>query len=274
MALFEDLCFTIYAKTCLAKAAFDGSNRDMSGKAPGLGSVMIPISDENPTRITPVVTWALLLACLAVYLWQMQQAGAAFGDAINAFGFTPSRLMSPQLEASGSLVVPATVTLFSYMFLHGGFLHLAGNMLYLWIFGNNIEDAMGHVRFLLFYVLTGTAAALTMAFMDPLSIRPMVGASGAISGILGAYMLLYPRAKVTVLVPLLIILYPFRINAIWVVGVWFAMQLLALTWPDMSGIAWWAHVGGFAAGIALTPLLKSAGVPFFGPKAPRGPWNM
>jgi Uncharacterized membrane protein (homolog of Drosophila rhomboid) len=233
---------------------------------------MIPISDENPTRITPMVTWALILTCVGVYLWQLRQPGPAFGDAINAFGFIPSSLMSPQFESAG--VIPATATIFTSLFLHGSFLHLAGNMLYLWIFGNNIEDAMGHVRFLLFYLLCGVAAALTMAFMDPLSIRPMVGASGAISGVLGAYLLLYPRAKVTVLVPLLIILYPFRINALWVVGVWFAMQLLALTFPEISGIAWWAHVGGFAAGIALTPLLKSAGVPFFGPKSSRGPWNM
>ncbi|GAA0525683.1 membrane associated rhomboid family serine protease [Rhizomicrobium palustre] len=230
---------------------------------------MIPISDDNPTRITPLVTWALILACVGVYLWQLQLQGDAFGDSLVQYGFIPSHLMSPQFEASPS----AMATIFTAMFLHGGFLHLAGNMLYLWIFGNNIEEAMGHVRFLLFYLLAGLAAALTMAFMDPLSIRPMVGASGAISGVLGAYMLLYPRAKVTVLVPLLIILYPFRVNAMWVVGVWFAMQLLALTGPDTSGIAWWAHLGGFGAGIALTPFLKSSGVPFFGPRTPRGPWS-
>ncbi len=234
---------------------------------------MIPISDDNPTRITPFVTWALVLTCVGVYLWQLQQQGTAYGDAINMFGFTPSRLMSPQIEATDTPSAAPTLTIFTSMFLHGSFLHLAGNMLYLWIFGNNIEDAMGHVRFLLFYLLSGIAAALTMAFMDPLSIHPMVGASGAISGVLGAYMLLFPRARVTVLVPLLIILYPFRINAVWVMGVWFAMQLLALTGPDTSGIAWWAHVGGFAAGIALTPFLKSANVPFFGPRTSRGPWG-
>jgi len=262
-----------YAKSCLAKAAFDGSNRDTIRRPPDRGSLMIPISDDNPTRITPLVTWALILACVGVYLWQLQQQGEAFGDALLKYGFTPSSLMSPQFEATGIPVVPAALSIFTAMFLHGSILHLAGNMLYLWIFGNNIEDAMGHVRFLLFYLLCGVAAAMTMAFMDPLSVRPMVGASGAISGVLGAYMLLYPRARVTVLIPLLIILYPFRINAAWVVGVWFAMQLLALTGPDTSGIAWWAHVGGFAAGVALTPFLKSSGVPFFGPHPPRGPWS-
>jgi len=230
---------------------------------------MIPISDENPTRITPFVTWALLAACAGVYLWQSLLSGEAFGDALVQYGFIPSHLMSPQFEPSAAPMA----TIFTSMFLHGSLLHLAGNLLYLWIFGNNIEEAMGHARFLLFYLLSGVAAALTMAFMDPLSIRPMVGASGAISGVLGAYMLLYPRARVTVLVPLLLILYPFRINALWVVGVWFAMQLLALTGPETSGIAWWAHVGGFAAGIALTPFLKSSVVPFFGPRIPKGPWS-
>jgi rhomboid family protein len=234
---------------------------------------MIPISDENPVRITPFVTWGLILACVAAYFWQSQHSGDAWGNIVLQYGFTPSSLMSPQFEATGIPAVPATLSIFTSMFLHGSWWHLGGNMLYLWIFGNNIEEAMGHVRFLLFYLLSGIAAALTMAFMDPLSTHPMVGASGAISGVLGAYMLVYPRARVTVLVPLLIILYPFRINAVWVVGAWFAMQLLALTGPDTSGIAWWAHVGGFAAGIALTPFLKSSGVPFFGPRPTQGPWG-
>jgi membrane associated rhomboid family serine protease len=234
---------------------------------------MIPISDENPTKLTPYVTIALILACAGVYAWQFHLKGDAYGDFMLHYGFTPSSLMSPQFEASGIPAVPAVVSIFTAMFLHGGVLHLIGNMLYLWIFGNNIEDAMGHARFLVFYLLSGVAAALTMAFMDPSSVQPMVGASGAISGVLGAYMLLYPRARVTVLVPLLIILYPFRINAVWVVGVWFAMQLLALTGPDTSGIAWWAHVGGFAAGIVLTPFFKSSAVAFFGPHIRRGPWS-
>jgi membrane associated rhomboid family serine protease len=234
---------------------------------------MIPISDDNPTRLTPFVTGALILTCCGVYAWQFHLSGPAYGDFMLHYGFTPSTLMSPQFEARGIPAVPVLVSIFTSIFLHGGLLHLAGNMLYLWIFGNNIEDAMGRVRFLVFFLLCGAAAALTMAFMDPSSTAPMVGASGAISGVLGAYMLLYPRARVTVLVPLLIILYPFRINAVWVVGVWFAMQLLALTGPDTSGVAWWAHVGGFAAGILLTPFFKSAAVPFFGPKITRGPWS-
>ena len=234
---------------------------------------MIPISDENPTKLKPFVTWMLLLACAGVYIWQIQQGGDhAFGDAINHYGFTPTSLMSPQFEATGA---PAVLSIFTAMFLHGGLLHLAGNMLYLWIFGNNIEDAMGHARFVLFYLLCGVAAALTMAFMDPASTIPMVGASGAISGVLGAYMLLYPRVRVTVIIPIVIIFYPFRISAVWVVGVWFAMQLFsaAASTPDSPGVAWWAHIGGFAAGLMLTPFLKSSHVPFFGPRSSRGPWG-
>ena len=232
---------------------------------------MIPISDDNPSRITPYVTWGLMAACVLVYVWELQQG--LDSKVFIHYGFMPNKLMSPQFGATDVPAIPPTATVFTSMFLHGGFWHLAGNMLYLWIFGNNIEDAMGHMRFLVFYLLSGIAAALTMAYMDPASTIPMVGASGAISGVLGAYMLLYPRARVTVLVPLLIIFYPFRIAAVWVVGLWFAMQLFSATTitTDSPGVAWWAHVGGFVAGAVLTPFLKSASVAFFGPK--RGPWG-
>lgn len=232
---------------------------------------MIPISDENPTRTRPYVTWALIAACVLVYIWEVQQGPNS--KIFIHYGFMPNTLMSPQFGHSDVPAIPAFATVFTSMFLHGGLLHLGGNMLYLWIFGNNIEEAMGHMRFFVFYFLSGIAAALTMAYMDPSSGIPMVGASGAISGVLGAYMLLYPRARVTVLVPLLIIFYPFRIAAVWVVGIWFAMQLFSATMisTDSPGVAWWAHVGGFVAGAMLTPFLKSAYVRYFGPQ--RGPWG-
>lgn len=235
---------------------------------------MIPISDDNQARLTPFVTWALILACILVYVWEVG-LGPETGDALVRYGFKPQALMSPDVTAPGDSTVSPFVTIFTAMFLHGGFWHLAGNMLYLWIFGNNIESAMGHARFLLFYLLSGIAAAFTMAFMDPAATAPMVGASGAISGVLGAYMLLYPRAKVTVLVPLFIILYPFRLSAVWVVGTWFAMQLFSAAYsdPESSGVAWWAHIGGFVAGIALTPFLKFSDIPYFGPRFPKGPWG-
>lgn len=235
---------------------------------------MIPISDDNPVRRTPFITWALILACVFVYGWEIS-LGKSMDSAIGVLGFTPSTLLRSQSAPSEFMGVPPIATIFIAMFLHGSILHLAGNMLYLWIFGNNIEDAMGHTRFTLFYLVCGVAAALTMTFMDPTSTVPMVGASGAISGVLGAYMLLYPRARVTVVIPLGIIFYPFRIAAVWVVGLWFLTQLVtaAITDPGQPGVAWWAHVGGFLSGLVLTPLLKSSDVPYFGPITREGPWS-
>jgi membrane associated rhomboid family serine protease len=157
------------------------------------------------------------------------------------------------------------------MFLHGGFLHLAGNMLYLWIFGNNVEDALGHVRFLAFYFACGVAAALTQGLAEPHALIPMVGASGAISGVLAAYVLIYPRARVRVLIPLGILLYPMKISAFYVVGFWFLLQILnASVSSGQPGTAWFAHVGGFAAGILLTPALSR--YPLFG-RYRAGPWG-
>jgi membrane associated rhomboid family serine protease len=218
---------------------------------------MIPISDDNPSRRPAVVTWTIIALCVAVWLWEFR-LGRAMNDVIAKWGFAPASLSATHGHAA--------VTLFTAMFLHGGWLHIGGNMLYLWIFGNNVEDAMGHVRFALFYLLCGIAAALALAYMDPASQLPMIGASGAISGVLAAYVLLYPRARVTVVVPLGIVFYPLALGAVWVVGLWFAMQLVS-AWivdPAQPGIAWWAHVGGFAAGLLLTPLFKSRDVPLFG----------
>jgi len=233
---------------------------------------MIPISDDNPARTPAFVTWALIFACVIVYLWE-RSLGSETNAALYVLGFTPAYYFAAHGPANDIGVTP-TLTIFTSMFLHGGFLHLAGNMLYLWIFGNNVEDAMGHLRFVLFYVLSGIAAALAMAYIDPASQVPMVGASGAISGVLAAYVLLYPRARVTVIVPLGIILYPFTIAAMWVVGFWFVMQLVSAAFasPGQPGTAWWAHVGGFAAGLLLTPVLKSRAVPLFSQPG-RGPWE-
>jgi membrane associated rhomboid family serine protease len=235
--------------------------------------VVIPISDDNPTRIAAIVNWAIILACVAAFLWEVS-LGHDMGAAITILGFTPEALTGPAHRLPGYIAVPGPATIFTSMFLHGGWLHIAGNMLYLWIFGNNIEDAMGHVRYLLFYLLCGVAAALTMAFVDPHSQIPMVGASGAISGVLAAYMLLYPRVRVTVIVPLGIIFYPLAISAMWVIGFWFVLQLVSAAFTPLGqpGVAFWAHVGGFAAGLVLTPFLKSSQSRFFGGPR-RGPWG-
>ena len=234
---------------------------------------MIPISDDNPTRLVPVVTWAIIAVCVLAYIWE-RSFGHELEALLNVLGFVPAALFAQPGEIPGYVAVPAKLTILTSMFLHGGILHLGGNMLYLWIFGNNVEDGMGHVRYLLFYLTCGIAAALTFAFIDPTSRLPMIGASGAISGVLAAYVLFYPRARVTVVVPLGIIFYPFAITAIWVVGLWFVMQLLsaALTNPNHPGVAFWAHVGGFAAGLVLTPLFKSRDTRLFG-EVRRGPWE-
>ena len=236
---------------------------------------MIPISDDNPVEHTPFINWLLIGLCVAAFGWEFSLGEKGMDAALGVLGFTPAAYSGDISAPSEVLGLPAYATIFTSMFLHGGFLHLIGNMLYLWIFGNNIEEAMGHTRYALFYLVCGVLAALTMDVIDPHSQVPMIGASGAISGVLGAYMLLYPRARVHVIIPLGIIFYPLWIRAVWVVGIWFAMQLAsaAFTDPSQPGTAFWAHVGGFAAGLILTPFLKSHDVRFFGPFAPRGPWS-
>ena len=234
---------------------------------------MIPISDDNPARLTPVVTWLVIALCVIVYLWE-RSLGREMSAAVFVLGFMPASLFGLHAAPAGFVNVSPVATIFSSMFLHGSILHLAGNMLYLWIFGNNVEDAMGHFRFAAFYLICGVAAALALAFIDPAARIPMIGASGAISGVLAGYVLLFPRARVTVVVPLGIIFYPFALSAFWVVSFWFVLQLASasLSDPHQPGVAWWAHVGGFGAGLVLTPLFKLPGFPLFG-RPHRGPWN-
>ena len=232
---------------------------------------MIPLSDENPTKTFAGVTLAIIALCAAAFLWELG-LGARLDEALVAFGFTPAAFTSG--VALNKVGLPVWATIFTAMFLHSGWLHIGGNMLFLWIFGNNIEDAMGHFRFTIFYLVCGVSAAMAMVLLDPHSNTPMIGASGAISGVLAAYMLLYPRARVRTLLTLGFFFYVARLRAVWVVGIWFAIQLLtaAMTPPSEPGTAWWAHVGGFAAGLLLTPLFKSRDVRYFGPHDPRGPW--
>ena len=231
---------------------------------------MIPISDENPTGVRPFVTWALILFCVLVFFWQLsfdERQGEAM---IFRLGFVPEYLFGA--GAQGAILGQPWLTLFTSMFLHGGFLHLGGNMLYLWIFGNNVEDALGHGRYLIFYLACGVAAALVQGLAEPSLAVPMVGASGAISGVLAGYVLIYPRARITVIIPLGILLYPVKISAFYVVGFWFLLQVFnaANVTAGQPGTAWLAHVGGFAAGIALTPLFSK--IPLFG-HFRRGPWG-
>ncbi len=211
---------------------------------------MIPLKDDNPTRTVPFVTLALILANVAVFFWELMHSAAALESLIRHLAVIPSAFTGPG-PARGASGFPVSATLLTAMFLHAGILHLAGNMLYLWIFGNNIEEIMGHARFLLFYLLCGLVASLVQIAATPASRTPMLGASGAIAGVLGAYMVLFPAARVQTLVFVFIFARVVPIPAIIVLGFWFLLQLVSAGQIASGGIAWFAHIGGFAAGLLL-----------------------
>lgn len=219
---------------------------------------MIPLHDDNPTTIPPIVTVTFIVLCVLTFFWQVSHDAYGQQGIVYALGAIPAVLLQDaQLPPELSWVPPSS-TLVTSMFLHGGWMHLLGNMLYLWVFGNNVEDAMGHWRFVLFYLLCGIAAVYAHAVPNADSEIPMVGASGAISGVLGAYILLYPHARVLVGIPLGIIVHTVRLSALWVLGFWFAMQIISslLTPSGQAGVAFGAHIGGFLAGIVLIPVFK------------------
>ena len=225
---------------------------------------MIPLHDDNPTSIKPYVTIALIASCTAVFLWQLSLGNAA-ERVLYALGVIPSVLLKVNTLDPALALVPPAATILTSMFLHGGWMHLIGNMLYLWIFGNNVEDAMGHVRFTLFYMLCGIAAVFAQVLPDPESTTPMIGASGAISGVLGAYLLLYPHARVLVAIPFGFYIHTARLRAVWVLGFWFVMQLLSsvLAGGQQGGVAFRAHLGGFIVGALLIPFFKRKNVRLF-----------
>ncbi|MDQ3731803.1 MAG: rhomboid family intramembrane serine protease [Pseudomonadota bacterium] len=226
--------------------------------------MLIPLRDDNPTRSTPVVSYGIIGACVLVYLWQATLGPSAGQAAVYALGLVPAVLLQGASLPPEIALIPPTATVFTSMFLHGGWLHLIGNMLYLWIFADNIEDSMGHGRFIVFYLLCGIAAALAQALPAPGSEIPMVGASGAISGVLGAYLILHPRAHVLVLVPLGFFSQITRLPAVLVLGLWFLLQLISeIGAPEGAGVAFRAHIGGFMAGMALIPFFKYRRVRLF-----------
>ena len=221
---------------------------------------MIPLKDDNPTRRTPGLTYALIATCVLVHLWQLSLGQDSAKWAIYTLGTIPAALFDTGsiefqrgLEQIGAL--PPAATIVTSMFMHGGLMHLAGNMLYLWIFADNIEDRLGHVRFILFYFICGTVAVFAHALSNMNSQVPMVGASGAISGVLGAYLLLYPRAHVLVLIPLGFFSQIVHLPAMLVLGLWFVLQLVqSMLTGGGAGVAFGAHIGGFVAGMALLAL--------------------
>jgi membrane associated rhomboid family serine protease len=244
---------------------------------------MFPISDDNPRIETPMVTWSIIAVCVLVFFWQLSLGTNGGEIAIYEFGMIPARLFGAAELDPELVVVPAWSTVFTSMFMHGGWLHLGFNMLFLWIFGDNVEDSMGHARYLIFYLACGTAAALAQAVVNPDSTVPMVGASGAISGVLGAYLLLHPHATIRTVIFLGLFVTMMHLPALIVLGLWFLMQLVsaALSTSGVPGVAFWAHVGGFVAGMALVPFFKKRGVPLLQPshhrafqiERRRGPWG-
>ena len=229
---------------------------------------MIPLRDDNPTSRTPILTMSLIVLNTLIFLYQVSLGPRAGQLLVYQFGAIPSVVFGSSSLPPNIAVIPPVLSLFTSMFLHGGWLHLIGNMWFLWIFGDNVEEAMGRMRFLIFYLLSGLVAALSHALFSTGSDMPMIGASGAISGVLGAYLLLYPRARVLVLIPLLWFFWRlFYIPAMFVLGFWFLLQLFngGIEGSSAGGVAWGAHVGGFIAGMLLVGVFKKRGVHFFNP---------
>jgi membrane associated rhomboid family serine protease len=229
---------------------------------------MIPLRDENAAARTAVVTRTLVGLCILVFLWQFSLGPDRGQAAVYALGVIPAVLLGRDSLPMDLAVVPPALTVLTSMFMHGGFMHLIGNMLYLWIFGDNVEDSMSRPRFVVFYLLCGLAAVLAQALPDPSSTVPMIGASGAISGVLGAYLLLFPRAHVQVAIPLGFVIQTARLPAGVVLALWFLLQLVSSLFAGgQGGVAFRAHIGGFIAGMLLIPLFKRKNVPL------RSPWG-
>lgn len=238
---------------------------------------MIPIHDDNPTENPSYVTWVLMGICIVVFIIQFSSPPAAAQKIILSSGLIPALLNDLASLPAELHQIPPELTIITSMFLHGGLMHLGGNMLYLYIFGNNIEDCMGKglgrgisqvlgmARFIIFYLLCGTAAAYAQTVFSPESTILMVGASGAISGVLGAHLLVYPRANVLVVIPLGFLFPTIRMPAAVVLVLWFALQIFSSLGaePGTPGVAWYAHIGGFVAGCVLIPIFKSRHVPLF-----------
>ncbi len=224
----------------------------------------LPLHDKNPRiRIDkPWVTWALILACCAVFLAESQLHPRQLEQLVFGLGIVPATLLGDRALVPDLFLVPPILTLFTSLFLHGDLMHLIGNMAYLWVFGDNIEDSMGHVRFLGFYLLCGVAAGLAQAAADPAAVTPTIGASGAISGVLGSYLILHPKARI--LVPIIII--PLYLPAYLLLIFWIGFQLFsaAAAGVDSGAVAWWAHIGGFVAGMALIIIFRHKTIPLFG----------
>lgn len=214
---------------------------------------MIPIKDQIPTRRVPVINYLLIIANIVVFIFQWL-AGPNQEAIIYQFALIPAKVTS-------GLDLKDISDIFTSMFMHAGFLHIAGNMLYLWIFGDNVEDSMGHTKYLIFYLFGGLVASVTHIVTNPGSQIPTVGASGAIAAVLGAYLVLYPQSRVLTIIPLGYFMRLTAVPAFIVLGLWFILQIFSgvtsLGGQDVGGVAFWAHIGGFVTGLVLAKLLAS-----------------
>lgn len=227
---------------------------------------MIPYRDENPSRTFPIITIAIIVVNVLAFIQEAKLGQVGLARMLYRYGLTPTQVTSP-----GSLadIKASAISFTTYMFLHGSLLHLVGNVWFLWIFGDNVEDRLGHLRFLVFYLLCGVVAGAAHMALNMHSRMPCVGASGAIAGVLGAYFILFPSARVRAIIPVFVFVPLFvSLPAVFFIGLWFILQLLsgmAATGPQAvaTGTAWWAHIGGFIAGIFLVSQLKpSMGRPY------------
>lgn len=220
---------------------------------------MIPIRDKTPSRTFPFVNLGLIAINIVVFLYEIS-LGQGMNTFVGAFGITPAKTIS--LINNQTFNLPAlAMPFFTSMFIHGGWLHIIGNMWYLWIFGDNVEDRMGHSRYLIFYLLCGIGAGITHVFFNQTSNLPTVGASGAIAGVMGAYLMLYPFGKVLTLVPIFFFITFIDVPAIFFLGFWIILQFIQGTISssvaqDTGGVAWWAHLGGFVLGAILIFVFK------------------
>ena len=218
-----------------------------------------PFADENPTSKKPIISWLIIFACSFIFLNQTFDPMYITEQTFLSFGMIPAILFGHS-ELSGHLkIIPPFLSIFTSMFLHGGWMHVIGNMTYLYIFGDNIEERLGKFKFIIFYFVTGIVAAFSQAIMDPTSTIPMIGASGAIAGVLGGYLVLYPKANIKVLFWFIILIKVIRIRAFIVLGGWIIIQFISFNGTDVNsgGVAYAAHIGGFISGIVLINIMKN-----------------
>lgn len=218
---------------------------------------MIPLRDSARSRTFPYVNFALIVVNFLVFFWELSFEQYQLNQIFYIFGVVPAEVLNTFL--TGAPVEPVVLSFFTAMFFHGGWVHIIGNMWYLWIFGDNIEDRLGHLRYLLFYLLTGVIAGLVHVLANPGSAVPVIGASGAVAGILGAYFIMFPRSRILSLVPIFVFLTLMEVPAVLFIGLWFLIQLFN-TFGSIGGtanaVAWWAHLGGFIAGAVLVKMFK------------------